>query len=153
MTNEINRHGLIVKAQSGFFTVETGEGLVICQLRGKLKRGRAVGDIAALGDHVQITVLEDGSGVIENVEERKQALVRLARNDQTVGPRDGSRRGEIDFALRFRAAVTAYAMTLKNRCDLRPEGIVAAAHGRHGSREEQQRRADSSQQRVHARSP
>ncbi|MBI3739552.1 MAG: ribosome small subunit-dependent GTPase, partial [Chloroflexi bacterium] len=69
--------GLIVKAQSGFFTVETGEGLIVCQLRGKLKQGRAVGDIAALGDHVRITVLDDGSGVIEEVEERKQAIVRL----------------------------------------------------------------------------
>ena len=77
MTSEITKQGLIIKAQSGFFTVETGEGLVICQLRGKLKQGRAHGDIAALGDRVTITLLEDGSGVVENVEERKQALVRL----------------------------------------------------------------------------
>lgn len=76
MTDSI-KHGLIIKAQSGFFTVETGAGLVVCQLRGKLKQGRAMGDIAALGDRVEITVLEDGSGVVENVEERKQALVRL----------------------------------------------------------------------------
>jgi ribosome biogenesis GTPase len=74
---ESTREGLIIKAQSGFFTVETGAGLVICQLRGKLKQGRAMGDIAALGDHVEITVLSDGSGVVENVRERKQALVRL----------------------------------------------------------------------------
>ena len=70
-------HGLIIKAQSGFFTVETGQGLVICQLRGKLKRGRAMGDIAALGDRVQITVGADGSGAIEEVEARKQSIVRL----------------------------------------------------------------------------
>jgi ribosome biogenesis GTPase len=69
--------GLIVKAQSGFFTVETGEGLIVCQLRGKLKQGRALGDIAAVGDRVRITVLLDGSGVIEEVEERKRAIVRL----------------------------------------------------------------------------
>lgn len=69
--------GLIVKAQSGFFTVHTGKDLVICQLRGKLKRGRAMGDIAALGDRVRITVGADGSGAIEEVEERKQAIVRL----------------------------------------------------------------------------
>jgi len=75
---------LIIKAQSGFFTVETGEGLVICRLRGKLKQGRAVGDIAALGDTVQIEVLADGSGVIENVEERKQALVRLDPRPQGI---------------------------------------------------------------------
>ncbi|MDO8753280.1 MAG: ribosome small subunit-dependent GTPase A, partial [Anaerolineales bacterium] len=77
MTSENLKQGLIIKAQSGFFTVNTGQGLVICQLRGKLKRGRAKGDIAALGDRVTITLLEDGSGVVENVEERKQALVRL----------------------------------------------------------------------------
>lgn len=64
--------------------METGEGLVICQLRGKLKRGRAKGDIAALGDHVSITVLDDGGGVVENVEERKQAIVRLDPRPQGV---------------------------------------------------------------------
>lgn len=69
--------GLIIKAQSGFFSVESGQGLIVCQLRGKLKQGRARGDIAALGDRVRITVLDDGSGVIEEVEERKQAIVRL----------------------------------------------------------------------------
>ncbi len=69
--------GLIVRAQSGFFTVETGQGAVVCQLRGRLKQGRHTGDIAAVGDRVQVTVLADGSGVIENVEARKQAIVRL----------------------------------------------------------------------------
>jgi ribosome biogenesis GTPase len=68
---------LIVKAQSGFFTVETGAGLIVCQLRGKLKQGRATGDIAALGDRVRITILPDGSGVIDEVEERRQAIIRL----------------------------------------------------------------------------
>ncbi len=85
MTNEKTIQGLIIKAQSGFFTVEisprrhddAGQGFIVCQLRGKLKQGRATGDIAALGDKVRITVLEDQSGVIEEVEERKQAIVRL----------------------------------------------------------------------------
>lgn len=76
MTDSFTR-GLIIKAQSGFFTVETGLGLIVCQLRGKLKQGRAAGDIAAIGDRVGITVLADGSGVIEEVEKRKQAIVRL----------------------------------------------------------------------------
>jgi ribosome biogenesis GTPase len=77
LTNEILAKGLIIKAQSGFFTVDTGQGFIVCQLRGKLKKGRATGDIAALGDRVRITILADGSGVIEEVEERKQAIVRL----------------------------------------------------------------------------
>jgi len=73
----LESRGLIIKAQSGFFTVETESGFVVCQLRGKLKQGKATGDIAALGDRVQITTLDDGSGVIEEVEARKQAIVRL----------------------------------------------------------------------------
>ena len=77
MTNENTLQGLIIKAQSGFFTVETGQGFIVCQLRGKLKRGRAMGDLAAIGDRVRITVSTDGSGAIEEVEERKQAIVRL----------------------------------------------------------------------------
>lgn len=70
-------NGLIVKAQSGFFTVKTGSGLVVCQLRGKLKQGRPTGDLAAIGDKVRVTMLEDGTGVIEEVGERKRAIVRL----------------------------------------------------------------------------
>jgi len=77
LTNENTIQGLIIQAQSGFFTVETGQGFIVCQLRGKLKRGRAMGDIAALGDKVHVTVGADGSGAIEEVEERKQAIVRL----------------------------------------------------------------------------
>jgi len=84
LTNEKTLEGLIIKAQSGFFTVEiapqrhdASSGFIVCQLRGKLKRGRAMGDIAALGDKVRITVGIDGSGAIEEVEERKQAIIRL----------------------------------------------------------------------------
>jgi len=77
LTNETKQQGLIIKAQSGFFTVETSQGLFVCQLRGKLKQGRATGDIAAIGDKVWITLLEDKTGVIEEVEEREQAIVRL----------------------------------------------------------------------------
>jgi ribosome biogenesis GTPase len=36
-----------------------------------------MGDIAAIGDHVRIMVLPDGSGVIEEVQERERAIVRL----------------------------------------------------------------------------
>jgi len=78
------KQGLIVKAQSGFFWVETGEGVFVCKLRGKLKQGRATGDIAALGDRVEIMLLDDGSGVVEKVRERKQELVRLDPRPQGV---------------------------------------------------------------------
>jgi ribosome biogenesis GTPase len=76
--------GLILRAQSGFFTVDTGAGVVVCQLRGKLKQGRHVGDLAAVGDRVRVSVLQDGSGVIEEVEPHVRAIVRLDPRPQGV---------------------------------------------------------------------
>ncbi len=70
--------GQIIRHQSGFYTVMSGDTRVVCQLRGKLKRLRKDGDIAAVGDFVRIERLTDGSGVIEEVLPRGSALVRLA---------------------------------------------------------------------------
>jgi ribosome biogenesis GTPase / thiamine phosphate phosphatase len=69
--------GLIVRSQSGFFTVQTGSGLLTCHLRGRLKQGKHVGDLAAIGDRVQVSRETDGTGSIEFVEARSRALVRL----------------------------------------------------------------------------
>jgi ribosome biogenesis GTPase len=69
--------GIIIRAQSGFFTVQTAPGPVVCQLRGRLKQGRRVGDIAAVGDRVRVARQADGSGMIEAIEERERAIVRL----------------------------------------------------------------------------
>ena len=69
--------GLIVRAQSGFLTVATDAGEVVCRLRGRLKQGETEGDIAAVGDRVTITPHQDGSGVIDEVHERKSALSRV----------------------------------------------------------------------------
>jgi len=76
--------GLIVRAQSGFFSVQTEDGLVTCQLRGRLKRGPRLGDIAAVGDRVRVTKLPDGTGSIEVVEPRRTAFVRLDPRPQGV---------------------------------------------------------------------
>lgn len=70
--------GWITKLLSGFYTVQTENGPVTCQLRGKLKRLRASGDIAALGDRAAITLLTDGTGVIEEIAPRQRALIRTA---------------------------------------------------------------------------
>ena len=70
--------GLVIRSQSGFLTVQTDDGLVVCRLRGRLKRGRRRGDIIAVGDWVQISVLEDGGGMIEEIESRRTMFSRLA---------------------------------------------------------------------------
>lgn len=58
--------------------MQTSEGIVVCRLRGRLKQGRREGDITAVGDWVQITVLKDGSGMIEEIEERQRMFSRMA---------------------------------------------------------------------------
>lgn len=70
--------GLIIRSQSGFFTVETPSGLLVCQLRGKLKQGAREGDIAAIGDRVQVTGIDKQTGMIEAIEPRKRMIARLA---------------------------------------------------------------------------
>lgn len=67
--------GLVVRSQSGFYTVETQSGTVVARMRGRLKQGKAVGDIVGLGDRVQISE-ENGDAMIEAVEPRVRALVR-----------------------------------------------------------------------------
>lgn len=69
--------GWVVHLSSGFYTVQTSQGPVVCQLRGRLKRLRAEGDVIAVGDRVQIRRLPDGHGVIEVIEPRQSALIRL----------------------------------------------------------------------------
>ena len=77
-TQDVTEHeGLIIQAQSGFFTVETAGRAVVCQLRGKLKQGPATTDLAAPGDRVHVQILADGSGVIESIQPRQRAIVRL----------------------------------------------------------------------------
>jgi ribosome biogenesis GTPase / thiamine phosphate phosphatase len=76
--------GLIIRSQSGFLTVQTEMGLVTCHLRGRLKQGKHVGDIAAVGDRVQISYQTDGTGSIESIEARRSALVRLDPRPQGV---------------------------------------------------------------------
>lgn len=70
--------GLIVRTQSGFFTVETDAGTLVCRLRGRLMQGRREGDVAAIGDRVQVTKINDQEGVIEEVRPRTRMLSRMA---------------------------------------------------------------------------
>ena len=47
-------------------------------MRGRLKQGRKTGDIIAVGDWVSISILDDGSGMIEEIEERRSMISRMA---------------------------------------------------------------------------
>ena len=69
---------MIIRSQSGFYAVETEEGEIVCRLRGRLKRGRREGDIAAVGDWVGISLLNEKEGMIEEIEERERMFSRMA---------------------------------------------------------------------------
>ena len=74
--------GRVVKAQSGFFTVELdeptsdGETHIVNRVRGRLLENRLETDPVALGDRVQISIQDDGSGMVEAVEPRERAFAR-----------------------------------------------------------------------------
>lgn len=77
MSSTITR-GIVIRSQSGFYTVQNDDGQWICQLRGRLKKGRREGDVVGLGDWVRITPIEAERGVIDEIEPRKRLLSRMA---------------------------------------------------------------------------
>ncbi len=66
--------GRIVRSLSGFYDVQTPEGLITCRGRGSLRRS---GDSPLTGDMVEITV-EKGKGMVERILPRRNSFVRPA---------------------------------------------------------------------------
>jgi ribosome biogenesis GTPase len=71
-------NGLVTRLQAGFYTVNVDHQEITCRLRGRHKKNRLNEDIVAVGDRVQIHLLEDGSGVIEVIHPREKAFFRMA---------------------------------------------------------------------------
>ena len=67
--------GIIVKALSGFYYVQTPDGIVACKARGRF---RLDGTSPLVGDRVQLSVEQNGSGRIEKLHERKNFFIRPA---------------------------------------------------------------------------
>jgi ribosome biogenesis GTPase len=69
--------GLVLRARSGFYTIETDEGdLVEARLRGRVKKERQSSDLAVIGDRVEVERLPDGTGAIAAVEPRERRFSR-----------------------------------------------------------------------------
>ena len=68
------RTGRIVRSISGFYDVQTREGLVTCRARGILRRGS---ESPLTGDMVEVTV-ERGKGMVERILPRRNRFVRPA---------------------------------------------------------------------------
>lgn len=70
--------GIVFKAQSGFFTVQTPIGALVCRLKGRLRKERLDTDIVAVGDQVVVEPVGDGTGLIVEVLPRTSVLSRRA---------------------------------------------------------------------------
>ncbi len=78
LTQKDKLSGQIIKSQSGFYQVQTEEGLVTARLRGRFKQGRRSEDIVAVGDWVDLSLQDEGEGMIEAVHERDRMFSRMA---------------------------------------------------------------------------
>lgn len=66
--------GVIIKALSGFYYVDTGEGIVECRARGKFRK---TGESPLVGDRV-LVLPEGGKGTVHSILPRKNSFVRPA---------------------------------------------------------------------------
>ncbi|MCL6449817.1 MAG: ribosome small subunit-dependent GTPase A [Acetobacteraceae bacterium] len=75
--------GLVMRSHSDLHLVRVEGAVVHCRVRGRLKLGD---DRVLTGDWVEVSLLRDGTGVIESVRPRKNRLVRppVANVDQAV---------------------------------------------------------------------
>ncbi len=65
--------GIIVKALSGFYYVNTESSQIECHARGLFRKNS---DSPLVGDYVKIEILPDGTGVIKEIAPRKNYLYR-----------------------------------------------------------------------------
>lgn len=76
--------GIIMKALSGFYYVDPGDGTMIaCRARGKFRHQRIT---PLVGDRVEFTRLEDDSGMVDEILPRRNEFLRpaVANIDQLV---------------------------------------------------------------------
>ncbi len=71
--------GLVVRSQSGFYTVRVGERTLVCSLPGRFKQGRRTEKSPlVIGDHVVVRPGQDQEGAIERNLTRRNELARAA---------------------------------------------------------------------------
>lgn len=80
----VDMEGIILKALSGFYYVDGGDGeLIACRGRGKFRHQKIV---PLVGDRVRFTPLEPGTGILDEILPRKNEFQRpaVANIDQLV---------------------------------------------------------------------
>lgn len=65
--------GKIIKGVGGLYFIATENGLFECSARGILRKNKI---IPTVGDYVNISIISENKGIIENIIERKNILIR-----------------------------------------------------------------------------
>ena len=114
--------GRILKALSGFYYVDSGEGpLIQCRARGRFRHQKIT---PLVGDRVRITPLEEGTGVLDSILSRKNAFQRpaVANIDQLVVVASGAVPVTDPFLIDRVAAIAEHkgceCLICVNKCDL-----------------------------------
>lgn len=83
MIDTTKKSGKIMKALSGFYYVDCDGDLITCRARGKFRHKKVT---PLVGDHVEITLLDDGSGALESIFPRVNEFQRptVANMEQLV---------------------------------------------------------------------
>ena len=139
-------HGIVIKSTGSWYTVKTDEDAVVdCKVKGKFRlRGIRSTNPVAVGDSVHITVADDGSAFITEVDDRRNYIVRRASN---LSKESHIIAANLDAALlvvtvehprtnlvfidRFLATAEAYgvpAYIVINKCDLYTPEELEMAH-------------------------
>lgn len=114
--------GRIVKALSGFYYVDTGEGHPVpCRGRGRLRHQKLT---PLVGDRVEISVQDDGAGMVDAILPRKNQFRRpmVANIDQMVIIASGAIPITDPFLIDRMAAMAEWkgceVLVCLNKCDL-----------------------------------
>ena len=123
--------GLIVKALSGFYYVQTGEGTVECRARGRF---RLDGSSPLVGDRVSVSLDAQGRGRVDEILPRRNMFIRpaVANIDALVAVASVSE-PETDPFLIDRVAATAEhagceVIVCINKADTGDAGRLAAVY-------------------------
>lgn len=117
--------GTIIKALSGFYYVDVGaeQEPITCRGRGKLRHQKIT---PLVGDHVAITVTEDGTGMVDEVLTRSNQFQRpmVANMDQLVILASGAIPVTDPFLIDRMVSLAEYKgcqpIICFNKCDLEP---------------------------------
>ena len=129
--------GTIIKALSGFYYVDVGaeQEPIPCRGRGKLRHQKIT---PLVGDHVAITVTEDGTGMVDEVLPRSNQFQRpmVANMDQLVILASGAIPVTDPFLIDRMVSLAEYKgcqpIICFNKCDLEPATQLVELYQRAG---------------------